>query len=305
MSKLKLLHIVNPFNADDEHLKIQEITLQSIYNAKSNSENVNVVNSAIVFNEDKNTVPPYFDNTKALTRSVLDVNSGLKNRSLPILADILTAGAEAIQADYIIYTNIDIGVQPNFYQSIVEFIAEGYDAFAINRRRVSEKYTNVDQLNQIYAESGEMHIGYDCFVFKANLLPQFKLHNVCIGIPFVDSALLFNLIAFSDNFKLFTNKHLTFHIGYDLVKNWGAKSFVNHNKKEYQKVLKEIKGDIKLKNVPGSGYSFFKRHYKWLMNPTIPYPLVASVDFRGGERYQQEKKLKGYYERLQPKISLD
>ncbi|MDF1672845.1 MAG: hypothetical protein P1U41_05040 [Vicingaceae bacterium] len=305
MSKLKILHIINPFNGSDEHTQIQSLTLQSILAAKNYSSNIEITNCAVVFEEDKSSVPNFIEQTELIDRSVLDVNKNLKNRKLPILGDVLEKGSKLINTDYIIYTNIDIGLQPNFYESVAEFTAKGYDAFAINRRRVSEKYTNVNQLNQIYAEVGEMHIGYDCFVFKTELLKCFKLNNVCVGIPFVDSAILFNLIAYSNSFKLFTNKHLTFHVGYDLVKNWGSKAFIHHNKREYQKILNEIKGDIKLNNIPGSGYSFFKRHYKWLMNPTMPYPLLFSLDFKGGDRYHQDKKLKGYYERLQPKISLD
>jgi hypothetical protein len=123
----------------------------------------------------------------------------------------------------------------------------------------------------------------------------------------VGNTLFFNLMCFANNFRLFTNKHLTFHVGLELVKTWGEASFLLHNKTEYLKVIAALKNKLELKNVPGAGLPFFKRHFKWLMNPTIHYPTVASIDFKDkGSRYKQtEKKPKGYYEWLQQKIKLD
>ena len=131
---------------------------------------------------------------------------------------------------------------------------------------------------------------------------------MCIGIPYVDSILLFNLMAYANKFKLFTGKHLTFHIGYELVKKWGAKGQIAYNKKEYLKALEHIKKDISIKNIPGSGLSFFSRHLKWIMNPTIHYPTVAKIDFkqRNNEKYKQvDNNLRSYYEWLQKKVNLD
>jgi hypothetical protein len=305
---LKIAHIINPFIGSEEHKNIQNITFESLRRAQADANNCEVEIVAVYYKEDEACLPDFITKRAVLEKSVLDYNSNLKERKLPTLKDILEQGAKAVQADYLVYSNIDIGVQPNFYQSIPEFVNQGYDAFVINRRRISAKYTSVDQLNQIYAEAGEIHNGYDCFVFKQSLMSQFNLGNVCVGIPHVGNSLFFNLMCFADNLKLFTDKNLTFHIGFELIRNWGSAPFINHNKTEYNQVIKTLKPQLKMSNLPGSGLSFCKRHVKWIMNPTIPYPVVMGLDFKASkdDRYQQSgKKLKGYYEWLQKKIKLD
>ncbi len=306
MGKIKITHIINPFSGSKEHLALQNLTFQSIEKAKNYVKNVEVEIAAVYFKEDESVVPPFIGSRTVVDKSVLDYNKTLQNRKLPTINDILVEASKNSSSDYLIYSNMDIGLHENFYEMVNQFIAKGNDAFAINRRRVSEKYNDSSDLSAIYAEVGEMHTGYDCFVFKRELLAQFKLGNTCIGIPFIDSVILFNLIAFANNFKLYTNKHLTFHVGFDLIKNWGGKDFVKHNKSEYLKTLKLLNGHLKLKNLPGSGLSFVKRHFKWLMNPTIHYPTVFKLDMKGGERYAQTKKpVYGYLEKLQQWIKLD
>ena len=301
-----MIHIINPFIGDDQHNKIQELTIESIKRAQEYEGNNDVEILAAYYKEDEEVVPGFVSRKVELKKSIRDVipNSAKK---LPLISEFFDSikGDESI--DYVIYSNIDIALHYQFYSAVKAFINKGFDAFAINRRRVSEHYCNITDLNQLYSEVGYQHLGYDCFVFKRGIIEKFALGKACIGIPFIDSVMLFNLIAFSSHFKLFTDKHLTFHIGYELVKNWGDKELVAHNKKQYLNALSQIKDKVKLKNVPGAGLPFFKRHFKWLMNPTIHYPTVASLDFKGkGTRYKQtEKAPKGYYEWLQKKIKLD
>ena len=300
-------HIINPFNGNAEHLSVQSITFASIKNAVNYASKISVKICAICTKEDEKFGKEFVSSTVILDKTISDYNPTLKGRELPTINDILMKGVEGANADYVIYSNIDIGLQENFYVVIDQMVNEGYDSFAINRRRVSDKYKSPNQLYEIYSDVGELHTGYDCFVMKKSLVKDFVLGNCCVGIPFVDSVLLFNMIAFSEKFKLFTEKHLTFHIGYDLVKEWGGKKFIQHNKKEYLSSLKQIKNKLELKNIPGSGYPFFKRHIKWLMNPTIHYPTVFSLDFKATKnRYNQSSILrKGYLEKLQKIIKLD
>lgn len=305
---MKIAHIINPFNGSAQHISMQNITFESLKRAKAYATNCEVELVSTHYAEDETVLPSYISNRVALTKSVLDYNKKLSKRALPTLTDILTNSVAATDADYIVFTNIDIGVQQNFYQTVKELIDQGHDACVINRRRIGEQYQSVEQLNQIYADAGELHNGYDCFVFKKELFSQFQLGNVCIGIPHVGNTLFFNLMCFANSFRLFANKQLTFHIGYDLVRPWGSQEFLNHNKAEYLKVIAALKQHLTIKNVPGSGLPFFKRHLKWLMNPTIHYPTIAALDFKSSkaERYQQSvKKPKGYYEWLQKKIKLD
>lgn len=305
---MKIAHIINPFNGSNEHISMQTITFESLKCAKEYTTNCEVELVSTHFNEDEIIIPNFITKRITLKKSVLDYNKKLSKRALPTLKDILTNTVAATDADYIVFTNIDIGVQQNFYQTVKEIIDQGHDSFVINRRRVGEQYQYNEQLNQIYADAGELHNGYDCFVFKKELFNQFQLGDVCIGIPHVGNTLFFNLMCFAKSFRLYTNKHLTFHIGYDLVKPWGSPVFLSHNKTEYLKVIAALKKHLTIKNVPGSGLSFFKRHLKWLMNPTIHYPTIAALDFKSAnaERYKQsDKRPKGYYEWLQKKVKLD
>lgn len=304
---MKIAHIINPFNGSEEQNNIQNITFESLKRALEYAKNVKVEIIASHFKSDENTIPSFVNTKVVLGKSVLDYNPNLKQRALPTINDILAEAIDKTEADYIVFTNIDIGLMENFYEAVAEIVEQGNDAFTINRRRVSGKYQSASQLNEIYSDAGYLHNGYDCFVFKKELFNQFQLGTVCIGIPHVGNTLFFNLMCFANNFRLFTNKHLTFHVGLELVKTWGEASFLSHNKIEYLKVIAALKNKLELKNVPGAGLPFFKRHLKWLMNPTIHYPTIASLDFKGkGPRYQQtEKKPKGYFEWLQKKIKLD
>jgi hypothetical protein len=308
---MKIAHVINTYKDSAGEQYIQQITLESMKRAKEYAENaIEIELLSAQIEEDRQLVPNYFKLLPNLTRSVVDVAQFKNKRGLPLLKDILDLTVNNSDADYIVYSNADIGVMPQFYIAIKEIIENGVDAFIINRRRVSDKYNSVSQLEQIYTETGEMHNGYDCFVFKKSAYSQFKIGNVCLGIPHVGNTLAFNLMCFANQFRLFTHKHLTFHIGYELIKNWGDKEYLNHNKKEYLKNIKSLSHKIQLVNIPGSSFSFFKRHFKWLMNPTIHYSTMFKIDLKNwrSERYpfnETNKKQKGYYEWIQKKVKLD
>ena len=171
---MKIAHVINPFNGSREHVNVQDITFESLKRAKEYVNNCEVEIISSHFQEDEEVIPNFISKRIVLTHSVLDYNKNLSKRALPTLKDILTNSIAATDADYIIYTNIDIGVQQNFYQTIKEIIDQGHDAFVINRRRLSDEYQSVEQLNLIYADAGELHNGFDCFIFFLHRI--FKLN---------------------------------------------------------------------------------------------------------------------------------
>lgn len=310
--KTTIAHIISPFNAPPGHemAVVQPITFESMRRARNYAQDrVEVELFTAQFPEDSIVVPDDFTATPNLNRSVLDVGNFNSQRKLPLLKDIIDALYNNSQAEYFVFTNTDIGVMPQFYVAIQEIIEEGHDAFIINRRRVSGKYDSVQQLDQIYSETGEMHNGYDCFVFKRSLCEQFILGEVCLGIPHVGNTLAHNLFCWSSNFRLFTHKHLTFHIGMDLVKNWGDNVFLKHNYNAFRSVLKELEPHLRIENIPGAGKGLVKRHFKWLMNPTLHYPTLMKLDFRQWKTPRQKRKKEDsgqpYYEWLQQKVKLD
>ena len=93
----------------------------------------------------------------------------------------------------------------------------------------------------MYAKIGEPHPGFDCFIFKRKVYPKYVLYNVCIGVNWVGKVLLWNLEVFSRKFKVFTDVHLTFHIGNDQIwKNRKYVDYVEHNKNEAKKIYLQL-----------------------------------------------------------------
>lgn len=274
-------HVVNIFSAaaDSEADIAQAVAQESMRRAKRLAADVADVSLlAIADAEDEIALPRGFAALPPLRRSILSFGTFSSQRRLPVFADVLHAAAAARPADYIIYTNADIAVMPGFYKMLAHYASKGYDAFAINRRRIPARFSGPHQLEEMYAEAGETHTGYDTIVFKAELLPQFTMGNVCIGIPFFDTVLMHNLYAHAQNFRLFTGKHLTFHIGLTLVKQWGDADQYAHNRREYKQALKALYPHFRIEKFPGASLPFFTRHFKWLMNPTFHYPTMLRLD---------------------------
>ena len=284
-------HILNPFHAPagSAHARAQAITFASMLRAQEEAKGkVAVQFFTAQFAEDRDIAPGNFVATADLTQSILDFGTFRSKRKLPLMKDILGRLYASSQADYFIYTNADIGLMPNFYLLCDQFASKGYDAFSINRRRIPNRFDSPAQLEEMYAEAGQTHTGYDTIVFKRSLFEKFILGNVVIGIPFGDTVLVHNLYAFSQNYRLFTEKHLTFHIGMDLVPQWGESDQYAFNRKELKTVLKQLYPHFRIENFPGAGLPFLKRHFKWLMNPTFHYPTMFRLDFSQWKKPRRE-----------------
>jgi hypothetical protein len=102
-------------------------------------------------------------------------------------------------AEYCIYSNVDIGVMPSFYVSVRALLGQGHDAIVINRRTVPKTFQSPEDLPLIYAQVGKSHPGFDCFVFRREPAAGFVLGTACIGIPWVGRVLLLNMLANSRN----------------------------------------------------------------------------------------------------------
>lgn len=246
MPKRKLAHIINPVAACEksELSFAQPITFESMRIARQFArELVDVQLFSAHFPEDRSVVPADFVHTAELERSVLDFGSFHRPRKLPLIADILDRLYQAADAEYLIYTNVDIGLQPHFYLAVNRLIDQGFDAFVVNRRTVAGHYRQVSELPLIYADIGKKHEGYDCFVFKRAAYPAYRLGAICLGIPRVGRALLWNLYAHARCFREFRRLHLTFHIGPGNDGAWQGAALADyreHNIREALKVLQQI-----------------------------------------------------------------
>lgn len=221
------------------------------------------------FEEDKPIIPADFIQLSNLERSVLDVNPELKGKKLPLIKDILFKLKEVDQPDYIVYTNMDIALMPYFYDSVFQYIEQGHDAVVINRRRITDHLRKVEELPLMYAALGKSHPGFDCFVFKAELLEQFILHDICVGISFLEAALVHNIFSFAEKPLFVPDAHLTFHLGMDvLVPRNNA--FYRHNRQEFFKeIYPVLKPHFSLETFPYGSLSFPQRAVKWMLNPSL------------------------------------
>jgi hypothetical protein len=279
-----IAHIINPYKAakDTDAYRTQQLVFESMHKSKSYSAHQNNVSLYTTqFKEDEEIIPEGFLKLKNLDASVSDIKGFSAPKKYPLIKDILQTLYNNSEADYFVYTNMDIILMPFFYDAIFEIINEGYDAFAINRRRISKKFLYGFSLQKIFAEVGKSHPGFDCFVFKRELLLKFILGNISVGIPFIEASLLYNLIAFSEKFKLYPDKHLTVHIGMEVMPKRDNEYFT-HNKNEFQQnILPQLKPFLKAKRLPYAELPLVERLIKWGLNPAVFIYLNTELEAKG------------------------
>jgi hypothetical protein len=283
---VSIAHIINPVGVSPTHplFAIQQITFESIRHAKIFSVARNIEICSTQFEEDKSVIPSFITVLPNLCRSVLDENKFTKQRKLPLVADILNALGQHSKADYFVFTNMDIGLMPSFYESVFTEIENEHDAILITRRRIANAYHSINQLPVIYADLGKPHPGYDTFVFKRELLEKFILDKVCVGIPFLEVSLLHNLVAFSSNLKLMDRAHLTFHIGMEVMPPVDEE-YYQHNRKCYEtQILPKLKPLLAKEKFPYSDLSFFSRMLKWGLNPCYRTSLMLEMEGMNAKR---------------------
>ena len=278
-----IAHIINLFQpSETSDLKLaQEVTIASMIRAKKESKNPSAIQLFSAQNEeDGKVVPAEFTATKNLTRDVSNLTVFEGKMRLPILKDILDRVYAESEAEYIIYSNVDIGVQPHFYDEVNHFIQQGYDAFMINRRRISENYNSVEQLGEMLSEQGKKHPGFDCFVFKRELYPKFSLADVCIGVPFVEITLSQNLFCFAEKPKVFADERLTFHIGMEIFKARAPKEYFRYNQVQFWQAMTEIWSKLDSRKWTNGNWWFPFRMVYWGLHPCFPIRLALKLEAR-------------------------
>lgn len=254
----------------------QPFVFESMKVAHENCKYRNQITLATTqFEEDKKIIPAFFKILPNLERSVVDVKDFPLKRKLPLIKDILQQAYNFSDSEYIIYTNTDIVLMPFFYDMVFEYLAAGYDAFAINRRRISKQFFKSKNLNAIYAEVGKSHPGFDCFIFKRSLIPKMTFANICVGVPFLEASILYNLVAYSNKFKLFYDKHLTIHIGMEVMPKRNADYYWHNRNEFFKKVLPVLKPNLKSVNLPYSELPFFRRMLNYMLNPAV-FTLIST-----------------------------
>jgi len=245
---LKIAHIINPVTVDESSdlYAAQPIPFETMRTAREMARGkVDITFYSAQYPEDIGMVSNDFKPTKDLNRSILDLGEFKVKRKLPLLKDILDRVYESADADFLIYTNLDIALMPHFYLAVNRMIEQGYDAFVINRRTIPPHYKTIAEIPLMYAEIGEKHKGRDCFIFKRDMYPNFKLGNCCTGIIWNGRILLWNLIMYAKKFIELKGSHLTFHIGNDRIwKDEKYADYSNFNKNEAYKILDQMKEEF-------------------------------------------------------------
>ena len=128
------------------------------------------------YQEDDDIIPEYFIKLPYLKKSTMTEFPEISGeKKLPIIQEMFNSILQHSDAEYIIFTNSDIGVQKHFYNKVTDYIYKyNLESFVINRRNNIPKIKNNKRLTHqdldiIYKEKGEKHPGKDCFIIKRNI----------------------------------------------------------------------------------------------------------------------------------------
>ena len=221
-----IAHVINPFKTEPDNASYlfyaQPITFNSMLLAQQEAikKNIHVDLYSVNYPEDDEIIENGFEKLPHLIRSTASSYPELTNRKLPFLDDILNTLKNNSTADYFVFTNTDILVNRTFYTKVSEYIESGHEAFVINRRDnipkfIDGKRLSVDDLELIYSLPGEIHGGFDCFIFHRQLLERINIEDMFIGFPPWGNLLKQELYKNAKQFSIFTDWHETFHIGND------------------------------------------------------------------------------------------
>lgn len=276
------VHIINPYWAEtgSHAARIQNVTLHALADARKAVRNCRVELLTSQLPDDNLAISEGFRATPHLHRSVCDLYSFSKQKKYPLIADILNRAFDASDAEFIVYTNMDIIVQPYFYDGLVQLLCDGADALIINRRRIADTGQTAADLPLILAEVGRSHPGFDCFVMHRSLIPKLLLDGVCVGVPFLEASLMYNLLAFSKDCVILEHLHLTTHLGLEVMPARDAE-YHRYNQKRFNAILTKLKPHLLEKNLPYSSLGFLERTLKRGLNPSVFTGLHLELEGKG------------------------
>lgn len=233
-NKIKIAHVINPFKCTKDNSSYlyyaQPITFKSMLNAQLEAQKVGIDIKlySVNYPEDDEIIPEYFIKLPHLKKSTISEFPKIaNNRKLPIIQEIFNSILKNSDADYIIFTNTDIGVQKNFYKKVNKFIIkDNLKSFIINRRDIP-KFKDGKRLTEkdfdfIYNEKGTKHPGRDCFIMHRKLLEKINMNLMFTAFPPWGYTLYQCLKKIDKKIYEYTNEYLTFHLGTDMA--WGKRN---------------------------------------------------------------------------------
>ena len=279
-SPVSFTHLLNPFPArpGSEHAVASRVTWQSVRaaHAMAAAAGIAVEVRALILPGDEAAVEPPTASTVHLTRSVMDVAELTPRRPLPLIADLLTLGEQGCAGSHVIFSNMDIALQPNFYTSVHDLVTRQLGPqvpFTVGRLNVDRTLAD-GPMEALYAASGPLGLGYDCFVMPRGLIPKLDLGLCCIGAPHFDQLLYMELDALSgQRLRSIDDQRLTFHLGSDIA--WAA--MIDHVEFNLRESLGAIARMRKTLDIPpGSLFDRLDRHH-FRRNATLTSALLRKV----------------------------
>lgn len=274
-------HIINPFPCPDhsEHGIASKITYESLRIAaeEARKHGIQIEVNAAVLPGDEIAIKPPAKLAGHLGRTVQDIRPLSPRRPFPLITDILRAGAESSGSDYLIFTNMDIAVQPDFYVQLHEIVEKRFEPgtpFTVYRRNISNHYNSIEQLPEMYREPGQIAYGYDCFVFPRSYVAQLDLGTCCIGAAYFDYLLFIALDAVSGfRAKRINDLPLTFHIGNDIA--WSSQiDYIEHNLTESLAAIQRMRRAFE---IPDNSHFARMEHSQFLAHARIDSRLLRKL----------------------------
>ena len=265
-------HILNPISqiTNPQLFQAQTITFETLELALkyAKAENLWIEPYFVVVGDEKLPEQSAYAKSSRIHKSVLDYGKFSQPRKLPLVRHLFETAYMNSNADYIIFTNIDIGLLPHFYQVVNDIILSGVCSFTITRRTlVLQNPANI-QLATLFAEIGQPHRGWDCFIFPRVFIPKMILENLCTGAPLVGLGIIANMMAIDPGFKEFKHLHLTFHIGNDRAWNKPVNNeYIAHNRSELSVCLYKLNAEYG--NFPKGSPP--KKYLSWHRIPLIGF----------------------------------
>ncbi|MEM1331370.1 MAG: hypothetical protein AAGG07_12505 [Planctomycetota bacterium] len=222
MTRPRLAHVLNPVAGDEARwlMKTQRVTFEAIRRAMLFTEAVRPELApellCAVFDEDRPAVPSFTSREIPLERSLLDLTDAKPRRKLPLIRDVFEGAAEHTDAEYLIYTNLDIGPQPFFYELIDRLLRDHPGGFGLTRRLIDKSPIEPDEIALMYCQVGARSYGVDTFVFPREAVASFELGDLVLGLPLIENAILCNIDqACGYGSTLYKYTHAVFHHGDD------------------------------------------------------------------------------------------
>lgn len=277
--KPQIYHVINPYvvKEDSEDFVVHQKTIESLLLAREYAQDyvdvtfvLKVDKDELDFFKGKYSQPFFVFHCIEKSSADLGINFNVP-RTLPVLSEIIKLPEEGINThSHMVFTNMDICIQPFFYCEIVKIIKSGFDCFVINRRTIPKDLL-YKPLEEAFVSDGDKHIGHDCFVVPTRILSKFNIQDHLLGIGFVFRPFLLNCILHSENFHEFDDVYMSFHYGDDMEwKSDKYSDYLEHNKNLMIKVYAESKQMIE---------DAYESKQKWIKR-FFPFDFLPKVSFK-------------------------